>query len=298
MLTAKEGELPWFADLANYLADGFLRGDLTYQQKKKFFANIKHYLWDDSYLFRIGSDQVVRRCVDGRESRDVLRHCHEGPTGGHHGVLLTARKVFDAGFYWPTIFKDAATFVRSCDKCQRVGNISSQDEMPQNIMHPCEVFDLWGIDFMGPFPMSHGNRYILVAVDYVSKWVEALPTPTNSARVVVGFLRKLFARFSNPKALVSDRGTHFCNSLMEKALQRYGVTHRLAIAYHLQTSGQVEVSNRGIKRILEKTVGASRIDWAEKLDDALWAFRTAYKTSTGSTPFRMIYGKACHLLVE
>ncbi|KAJ0886695.1 putative nucleotidyltransferase, Ribonuclease H [Helianthus annuus] len=294
----KEEELPWFADFANYLAKGFIPSDITYQQKKKFFADVKYYIWDDPHLFRIGADQLIRRCVGSVEAKEILRHCHEGPTGGHHGVLLTARKVFDSGFYWPSIFKDAATYVRSCDRCQRVGNVSSRDEMPQNIMHPCEVFDLWGIDFMGPFPMSRGNRYILVAVDYVSKWVEALPTPTNSARVVVNFLRKLFARFGTPKALVSDRGTHFCNTLMEKALQRYGVTHRLATAYHPQTSGQVEVSNRGIKRILEKTVGANRLDWAEKLDDALWAFRTAYKTPTGSTPFRMIYGKACHLPVE
>ena len=112
------------------------------------------------------------------------------------------------------------------------------------------------------------------------------------------FLKGLFSRFGVPKALISDRGTHFCTAQMEKALQRYGVTHRLATAYHPQTSGQVEVSNRGIKRILEKTVGSNRRDWSDKLDDALWAFRTAYKTPTGSTPFRMIYGKACHLPVE
>ncbi|KAD2393546.1 hypothetical protein E3N88_40523 [Mikania micrantha] len=130
--------------------------------------------------------------------KDVKRVCHEGPTGGHHGATLTAKK------------------------------------MPQTSIQVCEIFDLWGIDFMGPFLMSRGNRYILVAVDYVSKL----------------------------------------------------------------TSGQVEVSNRGIKRILEKTVSWNRLDWAYKLDDALWAFRTAYKTPTGSTPFRMIYGKACHLPVE
>ena len=170
--------------------------------------------------------------------------------------------------------------------------------MPQNSIQVCEVFDIWGIDFMGPFPSSRGNKYIPVAVDYVSKWVEAKALPTNDARVVVRFLKSLFSRFGVPKALISDRGTHFCNAQMEKALQRYGVTHRLATAYHPQTSGQVEVSNRGLKHILEKTVGSNRRDWSDKLDDALWAFRTAYKTPTGSTPFWMIYGKACHLQVE
>ena len=126
--------------------------------------------------------------------------------------------------------------------------------MPQNYILECEVFDIWGIDFMGPFPLSFGNKYILVAVDYVSKWVEAQALPTNDARVVVKFLKKLFSRFGAPRALISDRGTHFCNAQIEKVLKRYGVTHRLATPYHPQSSGQVEVSNRELKRILEKSV--------------------------------------------
>ncbi|MFS7957029.1 putative nucleotidyltransferase, Ribonuclease H [Helianthus anomalus] len=151
---------------------------------------------------------------------------------------------------------------------------------------------------MGPFPPSSGNMYILVAIDYVSKWVEAQALPTNDARVVVRFLKKLFTRFGTPRAIIRDRGTHFCNAVMEKALERYGVTHRLSTAYHPQTSSQVENANRGVKRILEKTVGKSRKDWSDKLDDALWAFRTAYKTPLGTTPFMIVYGKACHLPVE
>ncbi|XP_021986094.1 uncharacterized protein K02A2.6-like [Helianthus annuus] len=151
---------------------------------------------------------------------------------------------------------------------------------------------------MGPFPVSKGNRYILVAIDYVSKWVEAQALPTNEARVVLKFLKKLSSRFGTPKALISDRGTQFCNALMEKLLAHHGVTHRLSTAYHPQTSGQVENANRGIKRILEKTVGKNRKDWSDKLDDALWAFRTAYKTPLGTTPFMIVYGKACHLPLE
>ncbi|GJZ50641.1 reverse transcriptase domain-containing protein, partial [Tanacetum coccineum] len=174
----------------------------------------------------------------------------------------------------------------------------SQNEMLQNNIQVCEVFDVWGLDFMGSFPDSRGNKYILVAVDYVSKWVEAQELPTNYARVVVKFLKGLFARFGVPKALISDRGTHFCNSQLEKALMKYGVTHRISKTYHAQTNGQTEITNRAIKHILERSVRYNPKDWSKKLHDALWAFRTAYKTPTRCTPFRMVYGKACHLPVE
>ncbi|GJU15273.1 reverse transcriptase domain-containing protein [Tanacetum coccineum] len=243
-------------------------------------------------------NQIIRRCVFGQEALEILKACHEGPTGGHHSANITARKVFDAGFFWPTIYKDAYELIKSCDACQRQGKISHRDEMPQNAIQVCEIFDVWGIDFMGPFPSSRGNKYILVAVDYLSKWVEAKALPTNDARVVVKFLKSLFSRFGAPRAIISDRGTHFCNDKFDKVMSKYGVTHRLSTAYHPQTSGQVEVTNRGLKRILERTVGENRASWSDKLDDALWAFRTAYKTPIGCTPYKLVYGKACHLPVE
>ncbi|GJZ58908.1 reverse transcriptase domain-containing protein [Tanacetum coccineum] len=138
----------------------------------------------------------------------------------------------------------------------RKGKISQRDEMPQNSIQVCEIFDVWGIDFMGSFP------------------------------------------FGTPRAIISDRGTHFCNDQFAKVMLKYGVTHRLSTVYHPQTSGQVEVSNRGLKRILERIVGENRASWSDKLDDALWAFRTAYKTPIGCTPYKLVYGKPCHLPIE
>ncbi|GJX29552.1 reverse transcriptase domain-containing protein [Tanacetum coccineum] len=184
---------PWFADIANYHARNFLLKRNVTQQKKKFFKDIKHYFWDDPYLFQICADQIIRRCVFGQEALEILKAYHEGPTGGHYSANITAKKVFDVGFFWPTIYQDAHSMIKYCDACQRQGKISHRDEMPQNAIQVYENFNIWGIDFMGPFSSSRGNKYILVAIDYLSKWVEAKALPTNDARVVVKFLKSLFS---------------------------------------------------------------------------------------------------------
>nr|GEZ35790.1 reverse transcriptase domain-containing protein [Tanacetum cinerariifolium] len=171
---------PWFADFTNYHAEKF-----------------------------------IIKAV--QEAIDILKACHSGSTRGHYGANYTAKKVFDSGFYWPTIYKDAFELVKQCDSCQHQGKISQRDEMPQNL---------------------------------------------------------------------------------SKVMSKYGVTHRLFTAYHPQTSGHVEVTNRGLKRILERTVGENRALWSDKLEDALWAFKTAFKTPIGCTPYWLVYGKSCHLPLE
>ncbi|GJY59346.1 reverse transcriptase domain-containing protein [Tanacetum coccineum] len=231
---------------------------------------------DAPIFFKTGRSNESGCVCNGKEALNTPRKaCTMDPPGTITLQISTAQKVFDAGFFWPSIYKDA---------------------------HEEILFDVWGIDFMGPFPSSKGNKYILVAVDYLSKWVEAKALPTNDARVVCKFLKSLFARFGAPRAIISDRGTHFCNDQFAKVMLKYGVTHRLSTAYHPQTSGQVEVSNRGLKRILERTWPLeNRASWSNKLDDTLSYLSgpsvqvTKHPTCT---PYKLVYGKACHLPIE
>ncbi|GKD65268.1 reverse transcriptase domain-containing protein, partial [Tanacetum coccineum] len=213
-----DSSTPWFADIANYHAGNFYCERVVVPTKEKNSLRIQ-------------------------EAVDILTACHNGPIGGHHGANYTAKKVFDSGFYWLTIYRDAHDLVTRCDACQHQGKISQKDEMPQNAI-----------------------QYILLAVDYLSKWVEAKVLPTNDARVVVKFLKSLFARFGTPHAIISDRGTHFCNDQFAK--------------------------------VMLKTIGKNHASWSDKLDDALWAVRTAFKTPIGCTPYKLVYGKACHLPIE
>lgn len=225
LLLVENLNLPWYADYVNYLASGILPPDLSYQQKKKFLHDIKSYFWDKPLLFKQYSDQMIRRCVPEEETEDILMHCHSSDYAGHFRRDKTASKVF----------KDAHFFVLRCDMCQRVGSISKKQEMPlQNILE-VEIFYVWEIDFMGPFIPSNGQKYILLAVDYVSKWVEAVALLTNDANVVLQFLRKnILTRFDTPHAIVSDKGSHFCNKLFSALLQKYGVKHKITTAYHPQ----------------------------------------------------------------
>ncbi|GJV86547.1 reverse transcriptase domain-containing protein [Tanacetum coccineum] len=150
---------PWFVDFANYHAWNFLVKGMTSQQKKKFFKDVKHYFWDDPYLFRTCADQIIRRCVFGQEALEILKACHEGPTGGHHSANITARKVFDAGFFWPTIYKDAYELIKSCDACQRQGKISQRISQRYEDASKCnpsllKIYRCLGNRFMDPFPSS------------------------------------------------------------------------------------------------------------------------------------------------
>nr|CAN74379.1 hypothetical protein VITISV_013672 [Vitis vinifera] len=173
----------------------------------------------------------------------------------HEGVAIR--------FQLAITFQRCSHLCRSYDRCQRLGKLTRRNQMPMNPILIVDLFDVWGIDFMRPFPMSFGNSYILVGVDYVSKWVEAIPCKHNDHRVFLKFLKEnIFSRFGVPKAIISDGGTHFCNKPFETFLAKYGLKHKVATPYHPPT------------------------------------FEIAYKTILSMSPYRLVYGKACHLPME
>ncbi|XP_076958511.1 uncharacterized protein LOC143634260 [Bidens hawaiensis] len=200
--------LPFIDQIIENLSDTVLEFWLK-KKKQHFLSQVKYYVWEDPDLFRVGADQVMRKCIPEEEVKSVLYHAHSSPCGGHFSGQKTGHRVLTCGFYWPSLFKDVAEFVKNCVKCQQMGGISKRDEIPMQAILVVDIFDVWGIDFMGPFPNSYGNLYILVAVDYVSKWVEAIATKTNNHTVVCKFVQSnIFSRFGVPRVIISDGGSH------------------------------------------------------------------------------------------
>ncbi|XP_074266835.1 uncharacterized protein LOC141590123 [Silene latifolia] len=264
-------DVPWYADYVNYLVSGVIPHGYDSHKKKKFFHDLKQYFWEEPCLYKSCADGIIRRCIPNEEVKPIISHCHDMPSGGHGSSRKTAARVLQCGFYWPSLFHDVASYVKGCDKCQRSGNISKRHEMPMNYILEVEVFDVWGIDYQGPFPSSNGNEYILVAVDYVRKWVEAIPTKTCDAKSVTKLMETIiFPRFGVPRIVISDRGTHFRERTLDALLKKHGVQHRRSLAYHPQANGQAEISNREIKMILEKTPAICLVELEHK---AHWAIR-------------------------
>lgn len=213
--------------------------------------DVKKFFWDETYLFNSFTNGLIRRCVPEVEMFSVLEARHSSPVGRHQSGIQTGHKIFKCNYYCPIIHQDSHEFAKACDKCQRDGCTSRRQEFSLNPILVIELYDVWGIDFMGPFVSSHGLKYILVPVDYVSKWVEAIALVNSERKSVIAFLNKnIFSRFGIPRAVICDGGSHFCNNLYKGLLEIYEVRHNVSTPYDPKTSGQFEVSNRQIKQIL------------------------------------------------
>ena len=248
---------------------------MTSKEKKKIIKQSARHTWVNGDLFYTGYDLIIRRCVRQDEILDILKACHDEPCGGHFADKRTTSKILNLGYYWPTIFKDAKRYVRSCDTCQRMGQPVRSDEMPLHPQVLIEPFEKWALDFIGPInPPSQGKKYILVCTDYVTKWVEAKPLPRATEQTVVNFLfEEIFVRFGVPREIVTDQGAQFTSKLVQEIAEKYKIKHRKSTPYHPQANGQVESTNKTLEGIITKIVQMHRKDWSARLTEALWAYR-------------------------
>eukprot|EP00253_Pinus_taeda_P003794 PITA_03794 len=285
-------QMPWYAYVANYLAVGKLPKYLTPNERKRIVQRSTRFSWIGGYLFHTGADMHIRRCVQEDEIFDILKAYHDGPCGGHFADCRTRHKVLQTGYYWPMIFKDAKKFVQACDSCQRAGCSGQSDEMPLKPQLVIEPFKRWALDFVGPInPSSNQKTYILVATKYVTKWVEAEALPRATEDSVIQFLFHLFLHYGLSREIITDVGPQFVGNRIATTLNNYHVHHKITTPYHPQANGQVESSNKIMETILTKTVASHRCNWAAGLPEALWAYRTTWRSTTGYSPYQLVFGK-------
>ena len=283
-----------YSEIVSYLVNRTYPTGLSKEEKSVFQNNVAPYTIIQGILFRIGADEQLKRCLEKQERKQVMRALHSGPSGGHFATATTANRIQSASYWWPYLVRDVRAYVGSCDQCQRTGAPTFRNHWPLTPILPISPFEKWGIDFVGPInPVStRRNRYIILATDYATKWVEARPTRKNDAATAATFLfEEIMMRFGHPLEIVSDRGTHFLNDVICDITTKYLINHRKTTPYNPKANGLTERANGIIGKVLNKLVAAHKTDWDLKLPSAVHAYNTSEKTTTGRNPYFLVFGQ-------
>uniref|UniRef100_A0A2N9GHZ5 RNA-directed DNA polymerase n=1 Tax=Fagus sylvatica TaxID=28930 RepID=A0A2N9GHZ5_FAGSY len=281
----------WMSPILAYLKDDILPTDRKEADRIRRIAP-RYWVSKEGNLYRRSFTGPYLRCVHPDTVQNLLWEIHEGVCGGHTGGRSLAHRAIGQGYWWPYMQKDAAQYVKKCDKCQRFAPSIHQPAASLNPIASPWPFSQWGLDIVGPLPRAPGNRrWLIVATDYFTKWVEAEPlvhiTDADSKRFV---WKNIITRFGIPRVLVSDNGSQFTSGPFREFCEQHGIMNHFSTPAYPQTNGQAESSNKtlldGIKKRLEKAKGR----WVEELPNILWTYRTTPRCSTGETPFSLTYG--------
>ncbi|XP_072084713.1 uncharacterized protein [Arachis hypogaea] len=249
---------------------------------------------------RRGYSRPLLKCLDRTEADLVLSEAHEGICGIHCGARSLAQKVLRAGFYWPTIWDDSRQKVRTCDKCQKH---SPMINVPAEQLHQSEVswpFNRWGIDILGPFPTAPRQmKYLVVAIDYFSKWIEAHPLAKITSSQMISFVWKsIICRFGVPGHIITDNGRQFTDHSFKEFLQNLKIKQHFSSVEHPQSNGLAEAANKVVLQALRKKLDDAKGLWAELVPEVLWAYNTTAHSTTKETPFRLVYGSEAMIPME
>ena len=291
MVVAPVGSvLSWMDLIWDYINDGTLPDDPKEATKTRVrssrFTNHK------GSLYKRGFFTPFLKCIAREDTEYVLREVHEGICGNHIGVRTLAGKVLRQGYYWPTILKDATDLVKKCRICQEHAKISRLPSEPLTSVTSPWPFQQWGLDILGPLPIGKGQcKFIIVVVDYFTKWAEAEPLATITEKKIRNFVwRAVICRFGIPRALVSDNGKQFDNAKFRDFCAELGIKNYYSSPTHPQSNGQAEVTIRTLKAAFKTKLEDLKGSWVEYLPEVLWAYRTTQKSATRETPFALTFG--------
>ena len=290
-------DLTLYQQFYNYLNNQTLPEPQSPRERKQFLNKVKHFQLYNGQLFKKPrkNNQQLIKVIGRHEMEPLLYMMHNHPTSGHLSIEATYNRVKDK-YYWNQMFDDIKEYVQSCDSCQRFGRPKRTE--PLHTIPVGQPFEQIGIDIVGPLPVTlRGNRYIVVAMDYLTKWPEAKPLTNATAEAVAQFIYdEIICRHGAPTVLISDQGTHFKNKVIDELSDKFRMEHRFSSPYHPQTNGLVERFNQtlceGLKKIRDP------MNWDNYITSVLFAYRTNKQNTTKYTPFFLNHGREARLPIE
>jgi hypothetical protein len=287
---------PWYRDILVYIQTLKCPTSASHDERRHICNQAKNYLILEDTLYHRGVDCILHWCLTHEEAEIVLNDCHTGAFGGHLSGLETTQKILEAGYFWLTLIKYCIESVNKCHPCQIFSQKMRAHPAPMFPVVIIGPFTKWGIDYATCNPPSaRGHRYIIVVVDYFTKWVKAMPTFKDDGETANLFLfNQIIARFDVPRGIVTDHGNHFHKKMMSELTSNLGLRKEHSSPYYPQENGV----NKSFKTILKRTIDSTRLNWHLMLYSTLWAYRTSVKTATSFSPFQLVYGLEAVLPIE